>query len=179
MPVVTLGGRAFTPATLDRRSVRMDHYLRGIIARSGVDRILPVDGETDVAYLARLQAGIMAANVAPELLAGYLLPAGITEQSWTPAIAEEVAQHIARCDTEVDRQAVIEQSAIVVMHFFGVGLTWLLSFLSSLSLQPDQPAPKSLQGRIAAFLTWDFGHRWFAALRDSITSALRRFRHGH
>lgn len=137
MSALRLGGRAFTVINFDRRTVALDHFLLGRIGESGLDRLLPAKGETDVQYMARLQAAAVASGKVPELLSGYLLPVGSSERDWTPELATQTAAHIKQCDTSEDRELVLELAMEVVFGFFRQGIDWHKRFLNFLPGAPE------------------------------------------
>jgi hypothetical protein len=129
---VTLGGREFRVVDMGRRTVLLDHYLMRLIRATGIDRVMPMDGDGADTYLARLQSALIDSGRAHELIAGYLLPVGMTEREWTPDIAREVARHVALCDTEADREQVMTLALEVSIGFFRRALRSLNSFPSFL-----------------------------------------------
>jgi hypothetical protein len=122
---------------MDRRTVMLDHFLLGRLGESGLDRVLPGNGETDAQYMARLQAAAISCGIVPTLLSGYLLPMGIGEQDWTPELAAQTAAHISRCDTAKDRELVYELTIEVVFGFFRQGIDWHNRFRSFSSDVPE------------------------------------------
>ena len=96
--VVTLGERRFVVIDFGRRTVAQDHHIMKEIRRSGVDKVLPMDGESDSAYVIRLQTALIDSGRACNLIAGYLIPEGKEERDWTPRMAEEIVAHISRCN---------------------------------------------------------------------------------
>lgn len=120
--LVVLGGRSFHVIDFDRRIVLQDHYLMALIAAIGADKVMPMDGEGDVEWVVRLQARITDSGRAHELIAGYLLPEGVTQTDWTRESAKEVAKHIGKCNTDEDRALVHQLAIEVALGFFVHGL---------------------------------------------------------
>ena len=133
--MVTLGGRRFKVIDFARRTVAQDHYLMTHMRSTGMDMVMPGDGESQAEYLMRLQIKLIDSQKAPDLLGGYFLPVtwfdrylprwlcnrlhvGYTERDWTPAIAAETAFHISRLNTEDDRIKVINLCIEVAFGFF-------------------------------------------------------------
>jgi hypothetical protein len=136
---VQLGGRFFCVIDFDQRSVLQDHYLLRITRELGLDKMLPDPEETDVAYQVRMHNALVDSGRAHELLAGYLLPKGVDERAWTPAIAVEVAAHIGACTARKDRDLVLALGMQVVFGFFRQGLEQLERFRASLAPSPQDP----------------------------------------
>lgn len=138
---VTLGGRAFRVIDFDARNVRNDHYLQKHLRASGLDRVLPAEDESSAAYLVRLQAALLDSGVAVDLIAGYLLPDGVSEAQWTPALAADTAAHIGACTAAADRECVEDLALQAVFGFFRQGLARLARFQSSLATLAPTPSP--------------------------------------
>src|SRR5690606_6481924 len=110
-----------------------DHYLQRQIQDSGLDRVLPMDDdESDAAYLVRMQGALVRSGRAPEIIACYLLPHGMTNAEWTPAVAQATAAHIGGLDTEADREQVHALALEAVFGFFRQGLERLKRSLERL-----------------------------------------------
>lgn len=122
----TLGGKRFRTIDFGRRTVLIDHYLMRQLR--GLDRVMPMDGEDDATWFARLQTAIVDSGRSHEILAGYLLPQepkAIDEREWTPQLARATARHIALLDTESDRERVLELSMQAALNFFVHGVNSL------------------------------------------------------
>lgn len=119
---VILGGREFTVIDFDRRTVRQDHYLQTKIQDSGIDKVLPMDSEDDTAYLVRMHNALVRSGRAPEIIACYLLPQGMTNADWTPDVATRTAKFIGALDTADDRDEVHRLAMEAVFGFFRQGL---------------------------------------------------------
>jgi hypothetical protein len=122
---IELGGRRFRVIDFDRRTVLADHYLMRMMRATGADRVLPVDGESNESYIVRLQTCLIDSGMAHQLIAGLLMPEGKEEADFTPEMAAETAKHIAGCNTQADRELVVELSMQAVFGFFRQGLDWL------------------------------------------------------
>lgn len=106
MGEVTLGGRVFHTADLERRTVRQDHFLESAIRASGLDKRIPEPSEGTDAYLLGFRAALVDSGQACRLLSAFLLPAGKTEADWTREMAESTQAHLEGLQTENDRQAI-------------------------------------------------------------------------
>jgi hypothetical protein len=135
-----VGGRMYAPINLDRRTVLLDHYLQRIISASGVDKLLPEQGELNDEYLRRLHGHLLSSGKACDLLGGYLLPSGITERTWTEEVAADTAQHLGKCDTAVDRELVDMLIMECVLGFFQQRIASFMNFLNS---SGNQAIPES------------------------------------
>lgn len=131
MTAVTLGGRQYAALDFEHRTVRWQLHVDRLVAETGIDRVLPVEGEPDEAYLLRLHAAVMRSGRACDLLACFLLPEGVTELDWTPEIAAATATDLGRLNTDADVQAVYQLGMEFVLGFFGRLLRWLRSSPSS------------------------------------------------
>lgn len=138
MQELILGGRQFKVIDFDRRTVLQDHYLQKHLRLIGADKVFPMDGEDNAAYLVRLQVHILDSGRAPDLIGGYLLPIDKTETDFTPRMADEIAAHISKCHEQVDRETVIDLASQVAFGFFRQGLEqWRRSLVSLLSTSPN------------------------------------------
>jgi len=141
--VVTLGGHRFAVIDYDSRTVLQDHYLQTLVQDLGLDKVLPMDGEPDAAYLIRMQNAVIRSGRAHELIAGYLLPEGMTNAEWDRATAKATAKHIGSLSTEEDRDAVIGLAMDAVFGFFRSGLRlWQRSLAR---LQPAIPSEEQVR----------------------------------
>jgi len=145
MDEIKLGGRRFRVIDFERRTVINDHYLMKWIRFIGADKVIAMEGEDSAAYLVRLQTCILDSGKAAELIAGYLLPEGVDEQSWTPEVAKLTAAHINKCDTQDDREQVLSLAMEVTFGFFRQGLNWLNRFQNSLA-DKGQSGPSETPG---------------------------------
>ena len=118
MSDLKIGGRLFSVANMERRTVLMDHYQMALLRSIGLDRVMPEDKEEGQDWLMRLHAELLASGKTCELLGAYLLPSGKTERDWTPEMAQQTARHLERCDTAEDRDLVNELALEFVFGFF-------------------------------------------------------------
>jgi hypothetical protein len=140
---ITLGGRSFRVVVFEQRTVLQDHYLQRKIRESGVDKVMPMDGESNAVYLVRLQTALTDSGMAHELIAGYLIPEGKTEADWSQGMVKDIAKHIATCNTQADRDRVQGLCMEVVFGFFKLGLESLFrSLASSEKLASAQSEPE-------------------------------------
>lgn len=131
--VVRLGGRDFRVAR--RCSVKCDGYMINMFRRAG---LMPLPGmtlsETPGEYGLRMLDRLRDEKGA--LLGGLLLPVGMTEKQWTPAIAAETEAHVLYACTSIeDRQKIENLTLSLMLHFFEGGIA------SSLALLSSSPAP--------------------------------------
>lgn len=143
---VALGGRRFRVIDFDLRTVRLDLHVRRLMRVTGLDRVLPGADEDVETYLARLQSAILdlEGERAIDLVASYLLPDGVPERDWTPALAAQIAAHIGACDSAEDRDTVITLCAQVAFGFFQQELEQLRRFERSLSQTAASPQGPSV-----------------------------------
>jgi len=131
---VRLGGRLFNVINYDVITVINEAYIHKLMRETGLDIPLPFnDAESDVEYQVRLQARVVDTLKLPELLGGFLLPAGMTEATWTPAVAAETAKYISGLTAREDRDEVFRLAYLVNVYFFREGLISLRNSQSSLS----------------------------------------------
>lgn len=132
MSEITLGGRRFKVIDFDRRTALNDDYIQKLVRATGADKVMPAEGEGDEGYLVRLQICIIDSLRAHELVAGMLLNPGQSETDFAVDQAQEIAGHVAKCNTAEDRATIKQLSMQVVLDFFREGLSWLNRFRSSL-----------------------------------------------
>ena len=127
---VQLGGRKFEVVNFDRRTLRIDCYLRRIVDEIGIGKMWFKDGETEIQFGLRLESLIIHSGKIEQLLAGYLLPEKTTEREWTEERAGAVADFLGTLDTAADRQLAIELAREVAYGFFRQWLGWFKRSLS-------------------------------------------------
>ena len=125
---VVLGGREFAVMIYDDRKVSHDHYIMREMRRSGVDKVMPNEDEDDTEYMVRVQAHLIDSGRTCNLLAAFLLPKGTTEAGWNSQVSDDIAAHIENCNTQADRDLVVQLSMEQVFGFFARGVERLLSF---------------------------------------------------
>ena len=124
---VRLGGRLFQVVNYDDVSVLNEHYIMSLMRATGLDCVLPMaeSEETNEAFMLRLHGKLIDTLKLPELLGGYLLPAGQTEADWTMDMAAETARHIKAMRSPEDKNEVHRLGLLVTMDFFRAGLASL------------------------------------------------------
>ena len=137
--VIVIGGREFRVIDWDSRTVAQDHYMQKLVRQTGVDKVMPMDGEAEVAYLARLQSSLIDSGKCCDLISGFLLPVEVVEKPWAPEVARGIAKHIASCNTQEDRDLVIDLSMQAVLGFFQQGLEQLKRSLERSARSEVQP----------------------------------------
>lgn len=134
--VHVLGGRRFTAADLDRRTVRQHHYLAAVTRDVGTPKRMPGEDESPAAFLVEWNADVLASGHSCRLLAAFLLPEGKTTRDWTVEMAAETQAFLEGLDTEEDRQLVDALVMECVVGFFQRALRPLISSLSSTAATP-------------------------------------------
>ena len=134
---IKIGGRAFVLVRYGSISSINEHYIMKWMRQTGLDRVIPLmDGETDEAYLVRLQSAITDTLEAHTLLAGYLLPLGKGEPDWTPQMAEQTAKFLRALTGADDKAQIHRLTLAMVFDFFREGLASLRDserFLSAMT----------------------------------------------
>jgi hypothetical protein len=148
---VKLGGKLFSVVVWDSINFLNECYVMKIIRETQIDLAMPqTDGETDAAYLFRLQSHLVDTMRLHELLAGFLLPQGRTETDWTPHLARETAAFIAALSTPDDRAEVHRLALGFVFSFFARGIDSLKTSQNVLSgASGTIPSKGKKGGRIA------------------------------
>lgn len=142
--VLRFGGRSFRAIDFDRRTVALDHYLMRLTRASGVDKVMPMDGEANEAYLFRLQTLMIDSGLVCDILGGYLLPVEMAETNWTTAVAKQTSKCLSTCNTQQEREEVLALAMEVVFGFFKQGLESLVRSQKFLA-QQAAPRPASEQ----------------------------------
>lgn len=150
---IRLGGKLFNAISYEVISSRNEHYLMKWMRETGIDKVMPKpEGESDAEYLLRLQAALVDTLQLPELLGGYLLPAGKAEKDWTPQMAAETAAYIAQVNNAEDRAEVHKLGLAVTFAFFRAGLASLRhsqSVLDSLTASPGSERAQPIEAGVA------------------------------
>lgn len=131
--VHVLGGRRFTAADLDRRTVRHHHYLAAVTRDVGSPKRMPGQDEEPTAFLVEWNADVLASGQSCRLLAAFLLPEGNTERDWSIAMAADTQAFLEGLDTEEDRQLVDALVMECLVGFFQRALRPLISSLNSIA----------------------------------------------
>lgn len=136
---IRLGARLFNVVNYDVITVANEAYIHALMRSTGLDVPLAfIEGESDTEYQVRLQARVIDTLKLPEMLGGFLLPAGKTESDWTEQMALETATHIRGLQKREDREEVFRLAFQVNIYFFREGLAWLKRSQNSLSqASPD------------------------------------------
>jgi hypothetical protein len=133
--VHVLGGRRFHAADLDRRTVRMHHFLSAVTRDVGTPKRMPHEDEEPAAFMVEWNADVLASGQACRLLAAFLLPEGKTERDWSPDMAAETQAFLEQLDTEDDRELVDALVMECLVGFFQRALRPLISSLNSIAAQ--------------------------------------------
>lgn len=148
---VKLGGRLFNVVNYDVITTVNEHYIMKWMRRTELDKVLPAaSGEDDAAYLMRLQSALVDSLELPRLLGGYLLPAGKTEADWTPKLAEETSEYIAKLADKESRAEVQRLGLAIVFDFFRAGIASLKHSQSVLDGTVPNPNAQSESSLAAA-----------------------------
>lgn len=140
---IRLGGKEFSVVDYDSITALNEHYIMKLMRATGLDVVIPLaEGETDEAYMLRVHAALVDTLKLPDLLAGYLLPLGKTEQDWSQALARDTAKHIAGVSTREDKDEVHRLGLLVTFDFFRAGLDSLRhsrNVLNQMRASPGKP----------------------------------------
>lgn len=137
MQRISLGGREYLVADLDRMTFAQAHYLQGHAERIGLDRALPREGEGDVEYEERLRRHWLGVEDMPAVLAAYLTPVG---ESWSIAVAHRTRELLEALTDPDDHGTLMSIAYRVTPDFFGRALA--LSVTSRIcSASAMQPKP--------------------------------------
>lgn len=132
MSDIELGGRRFRVIDFDRRTALNDDYLQKLIRATGADKVQPEEGESNEAYLSRLQMCLIDSLRAHELVAGLLLEPGQEETDFTVRQAQAISEYVAKCNSPDDRALIKALAMRAVTDFFREGLGLLQRFRDSL-----------------------------------------------
>lgn len=144
---VKLGDRSFQVVNYNVITVLNEHYIMKLMRSTGLDSVLPTgEGESDDAYLIRLQSKLVDTLQLPALLGGYLLPNGKTETDWSLAIAAETTRFIEGLTRDIDKAEIHRMGYAVVLDFFRAGIDSLKHSQNvSKSAVPKTESPTSQQ----------------------------------
>lgn len=148
--VTMLGGRSFSVVNWDAVTVLNEHYVMKLMRSTGLDATMPIETESDEAYMMRMHAKMVDTLQLPELLAGYLLPIGKAEGDFTLALATETASFIKGLTAPADKATVHELGLAVTFDFFRAGLASLRHSRNVLQSLADQAATKNAEASPAA-----------------------------
>lgn len=141
---IRLQGRLFNVVNYDVITVANEAYIHSLMRATGLDVPLPFkDDETDIEYQVRMQARVVDTLKLPELLGGFLLPAGKTETDWSEAMAAETATFIRALTDRADREEVFRLAFQMNIYFFKEGLVSLARSQKSLESLTTQAGPNS------------------------------------
>lgn len=141
---IRLEGRLFNVVNYDVITVANEAYIHSLMRATGLDVPLAFnEGETDIEYQVRMQARVVDTLKLPELLGGFLLPAGKTETDWTEQMAAETAKFIRGLTKRDDREEVFRLAFQMNVYFFREGLVSLARSQRSLESLTTQAGPNS------------------------------------
>lgn len=146
---ISIGGRLFCFVRYPFITSLNEHYVMKMMRQTGLDAVLPEEGEENVEYLVRMQSAIIDTLRAHELLAGYLLPVGKVEQDWTLAMARDTATFLQSVTHPDDKAEIQRLTLAMVFDFFKEGLASYNRSLNSLG-QNDQAGPARQNQTIGA-----------------------------
>lgn len=147
---IRLGGRLFNAVNYDVITVANEAYIHKLMRETGLDKPLEFGkDETDIEYQVRMQARIVDTLKLPELLGGFLLPAGKTETDWREDMAAETAKYIRGLQAREDRQEVFRLGFVMNVYFFGDGLASLARSQKSLQTWKTPAGPTTSEKREA------------------------------
>lgn len=147
---IRLEGRLFNVINYDVITVANEAYIHALMRATGLDVPLPFkDQETDIEYQVRMQARVVDTLKLPELLGGFLLPAGKTETDWTEELAGETAKFIRALTARDDREEVFRLAFQMNMYFFKEGLVSLARSQKSLDSLTTRTGPNS-EGKVSS-----------------------------
>lgn len=140
-----LAGRNFQVMNPRARTFACDNAQMVLLQDIGLlhDDLLPLPDEAPEAYMARMNNAVVRSQRIPELIAHYLLPEGKTESDWTPAMAQDIAVHLAGVQDEAERELLYQFAAEMVFGFFRRGVRLLESSRSYLDHLADVAATPS------------------------------------
>lgn len=146
---IRLEGRLFNVINYDVITVANEAYIHCLMRATGLDVPLEFrEGETDIEYQVRLQARVVDTLKLPELLGGFLLPAGKGENDWTEEMAADTAKFIRALTRREDREEVFRLAFTMNIYFFREGLVSLARSQNSLETlaTPTSPASENDKG---------------------------------
>lgn len=172
---ITLGGRTFVEVT--DGTVEHDLKVGALVARSGLEKVERLEGETARQLAGRLLDACLASETLLDLLSCLLIPedllgdpeAGGTRdpgQAWSPAVASETRAHLAALRGEENKIAIRALTLRLLVYFFERGIASIVTLPTSSSgggpetqnLRPATPSgsgigPASYPSLPAATLT--------------------------
>lgn len=144
-PGITLGGKLFTVQPYDQMSVWCADHVKRWMSQTAIDKVLPFEGESNPAYLARLNQELVNTLRVPELMGLFLLPMGSAESDWTPQLAKQTQKFVAGLTGAEERDTYEALTLQLALGFFAAVMRSLRrsqNYLSeSLSMLTDNPSP--------------------------------------
>ena len=135
MDTITIAGRHFKGAS--GTTAECDIWNQGLIAKSGLDKLHMMEGESADSFALRVLRTISAGTDIFLLLGGMLLPAESEACDWSPAMAEETAHFLRKCTKPEDKQAINAQITAAIIGFLQAELISIRLIPRSLR-PPDQ-----------------------------------------
>lgn len=143
---IRLGGKLFNVINYDVITVANEAFIHKLMRETGLDVPLKFEkDETDIEYQVRMQARVVDTLKLPELLGGFLMPAGKTETDWSEQQAAETAKYIRALTAREDREEVFRLAFLMNVYFFREGLASLKRSQNSLEslATPASPSQSS------------------------------------
>lgn len=141
---IRLAGRLFNVVNYEVITFACEAYIHKLMRETGLDLPLAFgEHETNTEYQVRLQNRVVDTLKLPELIGGFLLPAGKSETDWDERMAADTAAHIRGLTARDDRQEVFRLGFELNVYFFADGLSWLSNFQKSLASLETPPMAAS------------------------------------
>lgn len=129
-----LGGRCFVPVT--HSTVEHDFTFMGLVHEAGLDTLEPAPGEAYPAFAERLLKHAVTSKKTMPMLGCLLIPEGMRQEDWTPALCDETAQFIGRLTSDEDKSKVHQLVLSLLIDFFRTGLIYYASSQTSSPVMP-------------------------------------------
>ena len=144
--IITIGGRRWREVVSN--TIEHDFWVLQQTQEAGIG-LYTKKGEDPGEFAARLLREVIASGKAFLLVGAFLIPAELTDQDWSPALAQQTGEFMRKLEGADDKQII--QGAIIslLLGFFEAGLRSsnnspiVSSPLEGRSARPAQPANAS------------------------------------
>lgn len=140
-----IGGRGFL--AIEGSTVAQDLKFLELISRSGIESVVPAEGEPAEALAGRLLAAVVASGTLLDFLGCLLIPeevapaTGEPGETWTPEIGAETARFLGQLRSPPDKAQVRSLILTLLISFFELGIaSWGTSMTSSNDAVPTGEA---------------------------------------
>lgn len=134
---ITIAGREYRPVV--ETTIEHDVWIGKRMRMAGIDRMEKSAVESVEEFALRVVLNLMESGEFLELLGGWLVPADVDPDSWTPALALQTASTFRRVKSPEDKQELIRVTGEMLALFLEAGIAFVRTSPKSSADAEDRP----------------------------------------